>query len=287
MSDNASDMIADYLRLLRRPLAMPEVAASSLSTAFPANAEGRPCALLLSPHPDDECLTGALPLRLKQELGWQIVNVAVSLGSNVSRREARKIELSKACAALDFNCVLTEMDGFSDLKPNNRGDEAWADKVARLAEIIGHTKPQAIFLPHPEDANPTHIGTHHLGIDALTTMGANFSCSLIQTEYWHPLAEPNLMIGVGNDTAAKLLSALACYEGENARNPFDARFPAYLIDNVRRGSEIVGSAGAASAAMDFAMLYRLGLWHKGKFMPSALKRIIGAGDALDELFCLK
>jgi hypothetical protein len=121
-------------------------------------------------------------------------------------------------------------------------------------------------------------------LDALAKQSPDFSCSLIQTEYWHPIEEPNLMIGIGENDAATLLSALACHEGENARNPFDARFPAYLIDNVRRGSERIGGKGVASAAMDFAMLYQFGVWKSGKFMPSALKRIITADDPVGMLF---
>lgn len=96
--------------------------------------------------------------------------------------------------------------------------------------------------------------------------------------------EPNLMIGVNESDAATLLSALVCHAGENARNSFDARFPAYLIDNVRRGSERVGGKGAASAPDDFAMLYKVGVWKSGKFMPSALKRIVGAGSPVGEIF---
>ena len=88
------------------------------------------------------------------------------------------------------------------------------------------------------------------------------------------------MIGIGEIDAAALLSALACHEGENARNPFDARFPAYLIDNVRRGSERIGGKGVASAPMDFAMLYKFGIWKNGQFIPSALNRIVGVDEQI-------
>ena len=282
MSDMPSDIIADYVKLLRRSPVVPEIAAFSLSETLPVRTEGRSCAVILSPHPDDECLTGALPLRLKQELGWQIVNVAVSLGSKLGQRERRKQELAKACAVLGFDCVLSSEDGFSGVTPQD-SDPVWTAQVTRIAEIIDHYQPQAIFMPHGSDAHPTHIGTHMLGMDALAAMGAGFSCSVIQSEYWQPIEEPNLMIGMSEAGASELLTALACHAGENARNPFDARFPSYLIDNVRRGSERVGGAGAMTAAMDFAMLYKLGVWQNGRFLPSALKRIVGAGDVLTEL----
>jgi LmbE family N-acetylglucosaminyl deacetylase len=284
-SDNTSDIVSDYTGLLRRSLGQPEIAALPLLPLLRPRDPARPCALLLSPHPDDECLTGALPLRLKQEQSWQIVNIAVTLGSDPDRRAARSKELARACALLGFECVLGEAEGFSAVnqatQENNR--QGWRRMVVRLAEILTHYQPQAVFLPHRLDAHVTHTGTHLLGLDALAAMPGDFSCTVIHTEYWQPLVEPNLMIGCGENDVASLLSALACHAGEVARNPYDARFPAYLIDNVRRGSELVGGKGVAAAAMDFAMLYRLGLWRGGKFMPSALNRIIPPGEPLGEI----
>ena len=285
MSESASDIIAGYIRLLRRPLAVPEVAAFSLSEILPKRNEGHPCTLLLSPHPDDECLTGALALRLKQEMGWQVINVAVTLGSAPTRRTGRSEELAKACSFLGFDCALPQTDGFSNVSVQTRAENAvlWQQMTLRLSEIIGHYRPQAIFMPHAQDANPTHIGTHWLGMDALAKQSADFVCTVVQTEYWHPIENPNLMIGISEQDTAKLLEAVACHAGEVARNPFDARLPGYLIDNVRRGSEQVGVMGAIAAPMDFAMLYKLGLWRNGKFIPSALKRLIKAGDSIGEL----
>jgi LmbE family N-acetylglucosaminyl deacetylase len=284
--DTASGILSDTLHLLRRSPAQPDVAASFLSTALPSHDPGRPCALLLSPHPDDECLTGALPLRLKREIGWQIINVAVTLGSNRDRRAGRKAELAKSCAVLGFDVALPEEGGFSNVHPDTPQNDGlvWHEMTVRLAEIIAHYKPQVVFMPHEGDANGTHMGTHALGLAALVKQADGFSCALAETEYWQPNAEPNLMVGIDVNDAAALLTALACHAGENARNPFDARFPAYLIDNVRRGSERVGGKGASAAMMDFAMLYRIGVFQRGKFMPSALKRIIGTGDSVAALF---
>jgi LmbE family N-acetylglucosaminyl deacetylase len=289
-------MIADYLKLVRRSVAMPEIAASFLSVATPRRDPGsspgqaplRPCAVLLSPHPDDECLTGALPLRLLREHNWQIVNVAVSLGSDVARRAARKTELAKASAVLGFHGMLADANGFSVVTPKIRDEnaQAWRLMAARIGEIIAQLQPQLIMFPHAQDAHPTHIGTHFLGMDALALQDAGFSCAVAQSDYWQPHAEPNLMVGIGEEDASALLSALACHAGENARNPFDARFPAFLIDNVRRGSERVGGKGAVAAPMDFAMIYRLGVWRGGKFIPSALSRIISATDSIGDFIDL-
>jgi LmbE family N-acetylglucosaminyl deacetylase len=37
--------------------------------------------LIFSPHPDDECIIGGLALRLLREAKWNVINVAVTLGS--------------------------------------------------------------------------------------------------------------------------------------------------------------------------------------------------------------
>lgn len=242
--------------------------------------------MILSPHPDDECLTGVLPLRLLREQNWQIIVVAVTLGSNQSRRVARNLELAKACAVLGFSALLPVEDGFSNINARAREDDpaAWRKNAVRLAEIIAHYAPQAILMPHAADWNATHIGTHLLARDALAKLPQDFGCSIIETEYWQPMLDPNLMIEAKETDVAALLSALACHMGEVARNPYDRRFIPYLIDNVRRGSEFLGAKGAAAAEMDFAEIYKIGLWSRGKFMPSALKRFIGAEDPLGALF---
>ena len=55
----------------------------------PINISSDNLVMLFSPHPDDECVVGALPLRLKNELNLPIINVAVTLGSNAGRKNGR------------------------------------------------------------------------------------------------------------------------------------------------------------------------------------------------------
>ena len=44
-----------------------------------------PVALIFSPHPDDEVIIGGLALRLLREAKWNVINVAVTQGSNKVR----------------------------------------------------------------------------------------------------------------------------------------------------------------------------------------------------------
>jgi LmbE family N-acetylglucosaminyl deacetylase len=281
---STENVIATYLSLLKQPLVAPNVAGIPISTTLPKRDEERPCAVLLTPHPDDECLTGVLPLRLRREKNWQVINIGVTLGSNLSRRTERQKELSKACAVLGFDCALPEENGFDDIHAQGREDtELWDRKVGRIVEILEQLRPQAVFLPHEADWHATHVGTHLLGMDALARMPQDFACSVVQTEYWQPMTEPNTLIGAGKKDVVRLTSALACHAGEVERNAYDRRFPAYLIDAVRRSEPVLGQ-GKQAPAMDFAELYKIGTWLRGKFIPSALNRVLGAESPLGDLF---
>jgi hypothetical protein len=77
-----------------------------LPGARPKIQANAPNVLIFSPHPDDECITGGLALRLLREAKWNVVNVAVTLGSNRARQAARRRELQNACAALGFKLIV-------------------------------------------------------------------------------------------------------------------------------------------------------------------------------------
>src|SRR6185503_8608134 len=71
-------------------------------TARPALAPNAPSVLIFSPHPDDECIIGALPLRLSREAKMRVINVAVTQGSKKERQTGRLQELQQACEFMGF-----------------------------------------------------------------------------------------------------------------------------------------------------------------------------------------
>ena len=95
-ADPYRDWLARLAALLEADLPVPPPAAAPGVATGPAADPAAPLCLLLSPHPDDECIVGALPLRLRQERGWRVLNCAVTLGSRQDRREARLAELRQA-----------------------------------------------------------------------------------------------------------------------------------------------------------------------------------------------
>jgi LmbE family N-acetylglucosaminyl deacetylase len=222
-----------------------------------------PNVLIFSPHPDDECITGALALRLLRGAKWKVTNVAVTLGSKSERRAARVLELKNACDCLGFDSIVSGFEKIN-LETRKKNRAQWKSAVQTIAKIVASQKPHVIFLPHENDGHSAHVGTHFLVLDALKKMPRDFECFVVETEFWGQMANPNLLVEVGADDLADLIAALACHVGEVRRNPFHARLPAWMLDNVRRGAELVGDAGASSPDFTFGMIYRLQKWRGGK-----------------------
>ena len=171
--------------------------------------------------------------------------MAVTLGSKPERRAERLHELKNACDGLGFDLASANR---VDITPVTRRKNRayWKKAVKNTARNLARTRPRVIFLPHGSDGHPTHVGTHLLVIDALKTLPSAFRCHVVETEFWAPLAEPNLLVETSVKDTADLIAALACHVGEVRRNPYHARLPAWFMDNVRRGAELVGGAGAAA-----------------------------------------
>ena len=187
---------------------LPQGQASPPSRPVPS--ADAPQVMLFSPHPDDECIIGALALRLVRESGYRGVNVAVTLGSNVARRVGRLAELRHACAFLGFELVQTAPDGLERVHRTTREQEpaAWAAMVRGIAALLRERRPRVILFPHDRDWNSTHVGVHWLVADALHTAGPDFECFTVETEFWGQCDDPNAMVEVSETDLADLVAAL-------------------------------------------------------------------------------
>jgi LmbE family N-acetylglucosaminyl deacetylase len=154
-----------------------------------------------------------------------------------------------------------------------------------IAAIVEANRPAVVFLPHAADWHSTHIGTHYLVLDALRRMPPEFSCHVVETEYWGAMSSPNLMVESSSEQLADLVAALSLHRGEMARNPYHLRLPAWMIDNVRRGSELVNGERAAAPDFLFATLYRLCRRTDGEIRPVAdSPGNLACADRPDRLF---
>jgi hypothetical protein len=162
--------------------------------------------------------------------------------------------------------------------------EAWKQKVAEVVAVLTTNCPKVIFFPHEADRNITHAGTNLLILDALKAMDSDFSCYTIETEYWSPMRDPNLMVESSVRDVADLMTAISFHVGEVSRNPYHLSLPAWMMDNVRRGSEVVGLQGAKAPRFTFATIYRLRKWSKGKITDTLqYSMLLSADDDISEL----
>ena len=229
---------------------------------LPADA---PRALFFAPHPDDETIVGGLALRLLREAKMNVINVAVTQGSKRERQAERLVELQNACRYIGFGVQTTSPNGLERVTVKTRQTDPvhWSSMVKIIADILITHQPRVIFFPHERDWNGTHIGVHHLVMDALRTMLPGFECFVVETEFWGAMDTPNLAVEISEADLTDLIVATTFHVGEVQRNPYHLSLPAWMMDNVRRGAELVGGQGGAAPAFQFAALYRLSKWSHG------------------------
>jgi len=257
-------LASNYARLLKEGRSFPlGTFKPAPRPAIPANA---PKALFFAPHPDDECVVGGIAMRLLRQAHMGLINVAVTLGSKKERQQERLHELQNACNYLGFGLVTTAPDGLEKInsKAREQDPKHWVACVKIIKDIIEKHQPKVILCPHDRDWNSTHIGTHYLVMDALKQMPASYECYLVETEFWGAMTDPNLMVEISADDVADMMVATSFHVGEVNRNPYHLLLPPWMMDNVRRGGEVVGGQGGAVPDYTFAVLYRLRKWSKGQ-----------------------
>ncbi len=256
--------VSEYARFAQEGRAYPLGSFAPLPR--PNIAADAPKLLICSPHPDDEVIIGGLALRLLREAKWNVINVAVTQGSQKERQAERLEELRQCCDCIGFGLIQTAPTGLEKVNPRAREREPdhWAQSVKTIAAILAKERPKAILFPHDLDWNSTHVGTHLLVTDALKSLPPEFSCYTVETEFWGQNPTPNLMVELSTQHVADLITALTFHVGEVKRNPYHLSLPAWMIDNVRRGAELVGGQGGAAPDFTFATLYRLRRWQAGR-----------------------
>jgi LmbE family N-acetylglucosaminyl deacetylase len=257
-------LVSEYVRLVGEGKSYP---LGNLALApKPTIAADAAKALFFSPHPDDECISGGTAVRLLREARINVINVAVTQGSKKERQAERLHELEAACKYLGFGLVTTGPNGLDGINAKTRAQDPahWWPNVGVILGILQQHRPHVIIFPHEHDWNSTHIGTYFLVMDALKQMPSNFEAFLVETEFWGQMNDPNLMVEISAQDLTDMISALTFHIGEVQRNPYHVLLPAWMLDNVRRGAELVGGQGAVAPDFTFAALNRLRRWRRGK-----------------------
>lgn len=276
MTNPYHQFVSSFARLVEDGQSLP--LGGITAAPRPQVAANAPKVLFFAPHPDDETIQGGLLLRLLREAKWNVINVSVTLGRIAERKAARLAELKNACNYLGFGLTQLAPNGLDDVTAASRAKDpaAWSKKVATAVEVLKEHRPHVIFFPHELDWNGTHIGVHFLVMDALKAM-PDLKCYLVETEFWGQMQTPNLLVEYTAENVADLIAATSFHVGEVQRNPYHLLLPAWMQDNVRRGSELVGGQGQAAAKFMFAQVYRLKRWNGsqvedcftgGRFLPN-------------------
>ena len=256
--------VSDIAQVIKEGRALPLGGLSPVPR--PDIKQDAPRALFFAPHPDDETIVGGLALRLYREAKMNVINVAVTQGSKKERQPERLVELQDACNYLGFGLQTTVPNGLERVTAKTRETDPtyWAGMVKVIADILVKHNPRVILFPHERDWNGTHIGVYHLVMDALKLMPASFECFTVQTEFWGAMDDPNLAVEISEADLADLIAATSFHVGEVKRNPYHLSLPAWMMDNVRRGAELVGGQGGAAPDFTFAALCRLQKWSDGR-----------------------
>ncbi|KPC50805.1 PIG-L deacetylase family protein [Amantichitinum ursilacus] len=277
------DLVKAHDALLQKKDAPLFSSLDGLQPHADTSAANAPVVLIFAPHPDDECIIGALPLRLGREAGFKVVNIAVSQGSSLKRQPERWAELANACKYLGFELRETIPGGLMDvnLKTREGNAAAWAEKVDVIVKLIEEYKPAVCVFPNDNDYHAVHIGTHFLAMDALRKSG--HACHVAFSEFWRQMDKPNALIETSVEDTTDLIVALACHVGEVERNPYHLRLPGWMADNVRRGAEVAGGQGAAAPTFSFGTLYRIERFDGKTSISTEQKFTVAAKDDIKQL----
>jgi LmbE family N-acetylglucosaminyl deacetylase len=229
--------------------------------------------MLISPHPDDECITSSLALRLMHENNAQVINVAVTLGSNKARQKSRLKELTSACKELEFELDVLHED--------------WKMKLKELRSLLAKYRPQLILAPHLKDHHPTHIKTGKLLKNALKNSG--LKTLVAWTEFWSQLEKPNCLIEVPQEILALQMKSLSMHVGEVTRNPYHLRLAPWMMDNIRRGGEVINDPGSNVPSAPYGVLYQIEVFKNNRFSrmnlsSNYLSAFADLGQILSEIF---
>jgi len=222
--------------------------------------------LLFSPHPDDESITGLLPLRLRLEEGRPVINIAVTLGSRCDRREQRREELERACEILGFAVEhLALLQNNPEYLRDESADPGNGEPLSEKAilSILHHYRPALVVYPHELDGHPTHEAVSRLLGRTLRRYGEETAAVLAaETECWQPMPSADLAVEGSVRDVAMLCEAISMHSGEVARNPFHVRQPIRMMENYFRAAELIGGFGSGCGKVSFAELYGLYLYGK-------------------------
>jgi GlcNAc-PI de-N-acetylase len=232
-----------------------------------------PSVVCVSPHPDDELLGAPATLMALRDAGWEVINLACSLG-RARDRDRRRRELIEACRAARFELVIP--DG---LAPIGSGDDlglAQGILAAAIVEVLKRSTARLIVGPSPHDAHHAHEVVGRAIRDAVELRGE--AIRVMFWGLWGDLPIPNLFVPFD---AARLLEAqraLGLHAGELARNRYDRLLKNRAAAAAVLGPERVFGFGTAGTGHEYAELLIDVGWSPSAGWKLAAPRMLDPGD---------
>ena len=176
----------------------------------------KPAVISVSPHPDDELLGAPATLMALRDAGWEVINLACSLG-RPEDRDRRRAELIEACAAARFALVIPD-----ELPPIGDGDDlgfAQGVLAAAIGDVLSRSDARLIVGPSPHDGHHGHEVVGRAIRDAVEARGE--AIRVMFWGLWGALPIPNLVVPFDDSRLREIQRALSSHGGELERNRYD------------------------------------------------------------------
>ena len=169
--------------------------------------------VVIAPHPDDESLGCGGTLRQYALHGDRVVVIFLTSGEHalkhLPREDAWKVREAEACAA-------AEVLGLSKLEfmrcPDWFLSQHLNDAAGKLRELLRRESPDAVFVPHEQDAHPDHRVAQQIFRSAAAGL-SGCAPSLLDYEIWTPMIRYNHLVDIG-PTLRDKVRAVRCYKSQ-------------------------------------------------------------------------
>lgn len=213
-------------------------------------AHGASTVLHLAPHPDDELIGAPAALMALRDAGWQVVNLACSLGSP-GDAERRRSELTEACRRAGFACEVAAVPLGDPLGPTDI-EAATRHLQSELAQAMARHRPRLVVAPSPHDRHPGHEVVGRIALQLCAAQSDTAPERLWLWGLWADLPFPSLLVGFDEERLAEILAALEAHGQELARNDYRRLVRGRAEMNASLGPERVFGFGNIGASHRYA-----------------------------------
>jgi LmbE family N-acetylglucosaminyl deacetylase len=206
-----------------------------------------PSALHLSPHPDDELIGAPATLLALQDAGFEVVNLACSLGrpADIERRRA---ELDDACRRVGF--TLRVLDPPASISGGDDLQLAEAYLTETVKTLVAELQPAIVLAPSPQDG---HHGHEVVGRAAVAALRGG-TTPLWLWGGWADLPTPTIVTCFGEQRLQQILHGLEAHAGEVERSDYPRLVAGRAAANAVLAAERVFGFGAHGVDTDYAEL---------------------------------